>query len=387
MKKILLIDEDPGLLAQLRRGFRREFQVETVLGHDQVFTAVEGGEEFAVVVNDLRSRDTAGLPFLRRLRLLAPDVACVLLIGDADHDEAVRAVDEGVAFRFLPRTSLADDLAAAVRAAVRLHERRVAERELLEKTVRGCVDTLSEVLSLAAPEVFRRSRRVRDAALLVGRHLELTRLWELEVAALLARVGTVAIPHELLCRASGSEPLPETGAAMLARVPELGAHLLGHIPRLEEVCRTIRHQESPFVPDETDREAVCGARLPVHARVLKVVSDYLEAWDRHGTAAATFSEMRRHASRYDPEILAAAERCLGGAPDSSATRATPTKLRALELEQDRVLAADAVTRTGLLIAPSGTPVGIPLLHRLRNFAALGNLREPLEVLPTPGEVR
>jgi hypothetical protein len=172
---------------------------------------------------------------------------------------------------------------------------------------------------------------------------------------------------------------------MLSRVPELGAHLLGHIPRLEEVCRTIRHQESPFVPDGSDREAVGGARLPVHARVLKVVADYLEAWDRHGTAAAAFLEMRRHASRYDPEILGAAERCLGGSPDSSANRAVPTKLRALGLEQDMVLAADAVTRTGLLIAPSGTPIGIPLLHRLRNFAALGNLREPLEVLPTPGD--
>lgn len=384
MKKILFVDDDPNILAALERQFRRELLVETALGPDQGLTALESGDDYAVVVSDMRMPGMSGLKFLRRVHERRPDLACVILTGNADRSTAIDAINEGAVFRFLLKPCPHDDLVVAIRAAFRHHERLVAERELLEKTLRGCVDTLSEVLSLKAPGVFLRSRRVRDSALRLARELELTRLWELEVAALLARIGSVAVPRELLQQTDDGGTVSEEAAAMLSRIPELGARLLAHIPRMEPVCQTIAHQEASYGAPPGATKAVHGDAIPVHARVLKLVSDFVDASDRLGNEPAAWAALRHRFHEYDPAIFAAAEKCLVRPSVPKEAERLPRAAKASELEEGMVLAADATTLTGLLIAPSGTRMGLSLLHTLRNFAALRNLREPIQVVPGGG---
>lgn len=342
---------------------------------------MESGDDFAVVVSDMRMPGMSGLEFLRRVRDRWPELACIMLTGNADRSTAIDAINEGAVFRFLLKPCPHDELVMAIRAAFRHHERLVAEKELLEKTLRGCVDTLSEVLSLKAPGIFLRSRRVRDAALRLARELELTRLWELEVAALLARIGSVAVPRELLQQAEPGETASEEAVAMIARIPELGAHLLAHIPRMESVCQTIALQEARYGVPSDGSKTVHGDAIPVHARVLKLVSDFIDETDRGADEPSAWAALRNRFHEYDPAIFAVGERCLVRPSVPSDEAKVPQSAKASELAEGMVLAADATTLSGLLIAPAGTRLGLPLLHTLRNFAALRNLREPLQVMP------
>ena len=63
---------------------------------------------------------------------------------------------------------------------------RTAERELLEQTLRGSVNALSEALAMASPAAFGRSRRIAPVALQVATAAALADWWEVEVAASLA---------------------------------------------------------------------------------------------------------------------------------------------------------------------------------------------------------
>lgn len=51
-----------------------------------------------------------------------------------------------------------------------------------------------------------------------------------------------------------------------------------------------------------------------------------------------------------------------------------------ELRIGYVLESDIKTPTGLLLVPSGTCLGLTHLEKLRNFARLGGIREPIAVM-------
>ncbi len=387
MKKVLFVDDDPLVLAALQRQLRRELEVETAISPEQGLTALESGDAFAVVVTDLRMPGMDGLEFLRRVRDRAPEVVRIMLTGNANRETAIHAINEGSVFRFLLKPCPTDEILAAIRAALRQNERLVIEREMLEKTVRGCVDTLTDILSLAAPEVFNRSRRLRDDSLKLARRLELTRVWELEVAALLCRIATVALPPDLLQRTEAGAPLSETESEMLGKVPEMGSRLLAHIPRMESICRTIRHHEQRFDGSGCTAGGVAGTRIPVHARILKVVGDLQELLRANPSVPAAFDVLHQRVGWYDPEILAAAGRCFVAVEAESPRAPVRKSLRASELTPGLRLTADVRTRSGMLIAPAGTEIRAPLLHCLQNFSALGNLVEPVEVLEPFPEIR
>ncbi len=56
----------------------------------------------------------------------------------------------------------AGDLLKAIEAALVQYDLQMAERVLLEQTLKGSVKALTEVLSLASPEAFGRATRIRN---------------------------------------------------------------------------------------------------------------------------------------------------------------------------------------------------------------------------------
>jgi hypothetical protein len=56
------------------------------------------------------------------------------------------------------------------------------------------------------------------------------------------------------------------------------------------------------------------------------------------------------------------------------------ELSVKELRLGQLLDSDIQTATGLLLVPAGTPLGLTHLEKLRNFARLGGIREPITVV-------
>ncbi len=153
---ILLVDDEQAILDGLRRQLRKRFSVSTATSGAAGLDALES-QNFAVVVSDMRMPGMDGAAFLAQVRARYPDTVRLLLTGQADTQSAISAINEGQIYRFLTKPCPPDMLLSALDSAVELHRLVTAEKELLEKTLRGTVQTLTSTLSLAHPQAFARA--------------------------------------------------------------------------------------------------------------------------------------------------------------------------------------------------------------------------------------
>ena len=139
-----------------------------------------------------------GIQFLSRVRHVAPDSVRMMLTGNADLQTAVDAVNEGSIFRLLTKPCDQDTLANALAAGIRQFQLITVERELLEKTLRGSIKVLSEILELINPEAFGRSSRIVRYVKEIASRMEVPDLWQMETAAALSQIGCVILPQTAL---------------------------------------------------------------------------------------------------------------------------------------------------------------------------------------------
>ena len=90
--------------------------------------------------------------------------------------------------------------------------------------------------------------------------------------------------------------------------------------------------------------------------------------------------MTRFTGWYDPRVLEAVAAVFDISLVQSTTNEVQTRQVTIrELRVGAILAAAARTRDGVLIVPPGTQISPMLMQKLRNFAELRDLEEPLQV--------
>jgi response regulator RpfG family c-di-GMP phosphodiesterase len=304
----------------------------------------------------------------------------MMLTGNADQATAVKAINRGNIFRFLNKPCPPEELVSALEAAVRQHELITAERELLEKTLNGSIKVLTEILALFDPIRFGHAEKLRYQVRQMATALKLGQTWELEAAALLANIGHVTLPPELVLKARLGQPLSPREQQILERIPEVGSNLLAQIPRLDEVARIILYQNQRFDGSAFPPDKVAGENLPVGSRILKVLVDLVQLEKKGIQRPAAIEEMRKRKDWYDPRMLnVVIDALCQEADERGPVEGTTRLVTFLNLRIGDVLAADLVTKDGVLIISAGNRVTMPMMQRLRNFAALSGVKEPIHV--------
>ena len=135
---ILLVDDEPHVLAALRRTLGREpYTVYVAESGDQGLKLLEEHPDIAVVISDYRMPGMDGVEFLQRVKRYSPDIQRVMLTGHADSKAVERAVNESEIHRFLNKPWNTAQLLAMVRECLEhrllLEENRQYERELAER--------------------------------------------------------------------------------------------------------------------------------------------------------------------------------------------------------------------------------------------------------------
>jgi DNA-binding NtrC family response regulator len=157
IEKILLVDDDHNILDGYRRSLSREFLMETALGGQQALELAAQHGPYAVVVSDMRMPGMDGIQLLSKIKAQSPDTVRVMLTGNADMDTAINAINEGSIFRFLNKPCSKETMGRTLTAALVQYRLVTAEKQLLEQTLSGSIQVLTEVLSLVNPAAFSRA--------------------------------------------------------------------------------------------------------------------------------------------------------------------------------------------------------------------------------------
>ncbi|MBL9188457.1 MAG: response regulator [Opitutaceae bacterium] len=380
-KKILCVDDDANILAGFQRNLRKQFDLTIALGGEQGLAALEADGPFAVVVADMQMPGMNGIQFLTRVEHAAPDTVRVMLTGNADQKTAMDAVNEGHVFRFLTKPCSPEALAATLEAALGQHRLITAERDILERTLNGTTKVLGDILSIMDPVAFGLGQKLRDCMRACAAHLKIAQTWDLELAAMLCQIGYVAIPARVLANYRGHLPLKPEEKDMLARVPRTGSDLLANIPRLEGVSRIVHYQQKNFDGTGFPNDSVKGEEIPLGSRLLRVLADML-ALESHGQARGkALAELKTRTGHYDPRMLEIVAACFAvpeGTSEQPHTTVMEVTLQGLCV--NHMLVEKIETKDGVMIMGAGTLITPMLLEKLRNFATVVGVREPICVV-------
>ncbi|MEN0067077.1 MAG: response regulator [Myxococcota bacterium] len=335
---ILCVDDEPNILAGLRRTLRREFAVQVASSGQE---GLEAAEEtaFDIVISDMRMPRMDGATFLNQMKERHPKTVGILLSGQADLKDMMNLVNGGGVFRFLIKPTGQNALFTAVRDAEEWARLRNAEQELLERTLMGSLRVLRQVLAMVDPEVGGRSQQLRDVVVGVARGAGVPVTWEIEATALLAPLGMLAI----------GGPLAERWTSR--RGIEISANLVAEIPRLEEIADAIRSQQSDVWV----------------VRTVAMARDFLarrELGDSAQTAVAYCAAL--HPREHVRALLAYLS-------EPSPTIEIPIS----KLETGMRLAADLKDNAGRLLLARGTVLNAGSLARLDTFALRYGLGESI----------
>lgn len=365
---ILCVDDEPKVLEGIELNLRRKFRVLTATSGEEALEILAGERSVAAILSDMRMPGMTGADLLARVRNERPEITRMLLTGQTDLDSAIRAVNEGQLFRFLTKPCPTEQLVTAFEGAVEYHQLKVAERELLESTLRGSVQALVDMLALANPEAFGRAVRVREMVRELCRDLGVERSWFIEVAAMMSQIGSVALSPGTTAKLYHGQSLTETELDEMAGIPALLRAIIDDIPRLEPVA----HVVEDFYRSVLD--GIAPATPGGHMLRIAVDFDLLQA---RGLDEQEALDTMRGRTLYDHDLLATFARARGAALARQEIRELPFS----EVPIGASLAEDLRTRDGALVAPRGYVVTPSFVVRAESFRAAGVLEPVRVVLP------
>jgi response regulator RpfG family c-di-GMP phosphodiesterase len=373
--RILLVDDEPNVLDGLRRQLRREFTVETAVGAAKGLFALKSDEPFEVIVSDYLMPGINGADFLAAAAKATPHSTRVLLTGHTSLSDAAATVNRGGVFRMLLKPVETETMVTTLRACVTRHRLVVAESDLLERTLRGSIKALTDVLSLVNPAAFGRATRMRRVATAILDQVQATDRWAIELAVEMSQLGVVSLPPTVTAKIDAGAELDPAEQAMVDRSPEVAEALIAPIPRMAPVADAIHYSRKGFDGSGPPDDGVAGETIPLGGRLLRLVSDYDALLMQGSSPAAAFTMIRSQAGCYDPMLLEAFAQTTGSAGDAEIR-----EVRVAGLIAGMVLAADAESVSGLVLVRAGQEVTTGLIARLRNYTTLADhVVEPLLV--------
>jgi response regulator RpfG family c-di-GMP phosphodiesterase len=380
---VLFVDDDANLLMGFKRKLRGKFEFDTAVGPLQALEKIKAGTKYAVCVADMRMPEMDGVQLLAEVAKLSPDTVNMMLTGNADQHTAVEAINRGHIFRFFNKPCEDEDLIAGVKAGLRQYQLITAEKALIEQTLAGSVKVLTEVLAQLNPAIFGKAMRAKLWCDSIAKQIGYPHPWELGLAALLAPIGYVSLPPEILARLGEDKPLQPLERDVIRRTPEVARKLISNIPRLEEVADIVYLQNRNFDGSGFPAEGPIGFDIPLGARVLRIFNELGKIVDSDLVVKQHFDELRQKPNRFDPDLLDRIEAILAKEDPSydkvAYPKGTEHDIYLKSLRIGDFLLTDIETRDGHVLLTHGNFVSEIQIQRLRVFQELHQFHEPIRV--------
>jgi response regulator RpfG family c-di-GMP phosphodiesterase len=364
LEKILMVDDEGSILAGYERIFRSEFQIDTATGGLAALAALQTTGPYAVAVSDMRMPEMDGARLLAKIRLLAPETVRIMLTGNADIQTAVRAVNEGNIFRFLTKPCDKETLGKALTAGLAQYRLLTVEKDLLENTLQGSIQVLTEMLALVNPAAFGRALRIRRYMHHVAERMALASPWRFDAAAMMSQLGCVTLHPDTIEAVNSGLPLPPGEQARFDAHPGVARDLLSKIPRLEPVAWMIAHQNDP-APALGDPAILEPADVQLGANILRATLTFDGMVRKGMPKREAANRLSREYKGFDPRILGS---LLEVEVEVESTK-TPVCVCNIDelVPMAMILEQEVRTKTGILLVAKGQEVTVALIARLKSF--------------------
>ena len=367
---VLCVDDEPQVLESLKLNLRRLYTVSTAASGAEALALLDQARDVAVIVSDMRMPSMNGAAFLAQARHKAPDAVRLLLTGQSDIESAISAVNDGQVFRFLSKPCAPTVLLDAVASAVTQHRLITSERVLLQQTLLGSIQALTEMLAMVNPIAFGRSVRIRKLAGELADRVGMRERWQLEVAAMLSQIGHATLPPAVAEKAYYGAPLSADEERLVQGLPALVEKMLAHIPRLEVVLAILRlypvgHGGAADTRALGTADALV-ARQGASVLRLAIDHDILESADNGTPFDAVLRTLRGRVGTYAPALLDALEAVRGAGAETGVQHLTMRELRV-----GMVFAEDVKTPNGVLLVARGYQITARVLDRIQDFSTVG----------------
>jgi serine phosphatase RsbU (regulator of sigma subunit)/DNA-binding NarL/FixJ family response regulator len=251
--KVLLVDDEPSVLAGYRRMLRGQFEIETAIGAEAGLASIRERGPFGVVISDIRMPGMDGVEFLARVRQDAPDAVRLILTGDAHGENAIEAINQGHVFSFLTKPCGKDELAKAITAALAERDKRRQSRVRIKMPV--------QVRRCSSEDEFRNAHTVdisRSGARLAGLKEPLQRGEVIEI-----RCGPRKAPFQVVW----------TGSVDRGSADQAGVECLAAEGNIWELDLTHSLDEKHLLPEIIRARTVQSRLFPQDKPVLQTL-DY-----------------------------------------------------------------------------------------------------------------
>lgn len=393
---VLLVDDDSAILSALQRVLKRTgyrlFVASTPTDALEILTR----EDIDAVVSDMRMPVMDGAELLQRVRRNWPNISRVLMTGQSDIEQTIRAINEGGVHHYVSKPWQDDELRAVVEQALersllyrenerlmaitqsqnarltelaqkldarvkdRSHELRETNARLertnasLKKAYRSTIKVLSSVIQMQPGITRGVSQQVAEVAYAIATVGELPKRDRVYIyfAAQLYELGKLALDSEL--NVADLATLSADQYKAYQQYPLLGELALEGVDYLQDVARYIAtHRES--WDGHGYPAGLSGYKIPVGGRILRVACDYVEHVRTLGNL--TPKSRPRHAmvhlrtgdgTAYDSEVLNWLERYLERMKRNEALE-DEVAIMVRQLMPGMILSRDFYTSHGVLM--------------------------------------
>lgn len=407
--RLLFVDDEPGVLSALKRLFERQYDVVLAENAQSALDCLEN-EVFDLVITDMRMPGMSGADLLKECYSKYPDMIRVLLTGYSDLESTIQAVNEGNIHRYISKPWDNDHLRTVVAEAIesrdlkdtnRLLNDRISEQnselERLNNELRAKYEASASAVGEAEQKLddaYKKLRSEFDAIVQIlvatlelrlgeesgsilafaklvrsfakAANIEGEQLRDIFYAAQLRNLGKVPLPDALLAKSVVQMNQPEKFEyAQFTIYGQTSLMLLGPLHNAASIIRS--HMELYNGRGFPDR--LSGNAIPQAARIIRIVSDFIEAQREHNFLGQILSEeeakeyiKQSAGQRYDAELVDVFMQVL----ESYEGDLVPSMERILitDVKPGMVLTSNLVSPGGTVLLAAGTEFNERMVEKM-----------------------
>ena len=332
---ILIVDDEENILKTLERlledeGYRVFFADRGLKGLEII-----KHEDIHLVISDHKMPGMDGIKFLYEVKKISPDTIRIMLTGFADVDIAIKAINEGEVYRFIPKPWNNVELLSTVKQGIEYYnlqkkldrlnkllqsqntelkewnfklEQKVADQT---KHIRDLfLDAIkSLVFALEAKDKYTEghARRATEYAAYICKKMSLSKEYteDIILGSLLHDIGKIGITESILNK---KKKLTKAEYDHIQTHVLIGERILTPIIKNETVLKIVRHHHEN-IDGSGYPDGLKGTAIPLEARIVAVADTYDALLSKRSYRKSTdnvkaIKELRKFSgTQFDPEIV------------------------------------------------------------------------------------